>query len=51
MTDKFIYLAFSAKQNGQDVINIKKIFIWGQYIKPYAGGQVRGFIEKQHAFD
>jgi hypothetical protein len=51
MSNYNIYLTTSSYQGGQDYTIIKKIFVNGPYIKPFADGIVRGTLNNQFSMD
>jgi uncharacterized secreted protein with C-terminal beta-propeller domain len=51
MSNSNIYLTTTSYQNGQDYTVIKKIFVNGPYIKPFADGLVRGTVNNQFSLD
>jgi uncharacterized secreted protein with C-terminal beta-propeller domain len=51
MSNFNIYLTTSSYQNGLDYTIIKKIFVNGPFIKPFADGMVRGTLNNQFSMD
>lgn len=51
MSEQHIYLTHSVWENGQDYTKIHKIFVHGNYIKPFADGKVRGSVNNQFSLD
>lgn len=51
MSDRHIYLTNSVWENGKDYTSIRKIFVYGTYIRPCADGKVRGSVNNQFSLD
>lgn len=51
MSERNIYLTSSFFDNGLDYTNIRKIFVWGKRIVPFADGRIRGSVNNQFSLD
>lgn len=51
MSKKNIYLTTQSYENGEFYTYIRKIFVYGTYIKPFADGKVRGRVNNQFSLD
>lgn len=51
MSEQFIYLTTSSYENGQEYTKIRKIYVRGRYIRPFADGKVVGTIRNQFSLD
>ena len=51
MSERYIYLAINTTVNGVAHTQLRKIFVWGNYIIPFADGQVVGTIKNQFSLD
>ena len=47
MVGRYVYVSTNKIEGGQDVTRIHKIFIWGNYIRPFASAKIRGYINNQ----
>ena len=51
MSERYIYLTSYSYEYNQEYTKIRKIFVWGNYIKPFADGKVQGSINNQFSMD
>ena len=51
MSERYIYLAINTTVSGAAHTQLRKIFVWGNYIIPFADGLVVGTIKNQFSLD
>ena len=52
MSEQYIYLATNyTDEDGEISTKIRKIYVWGDYIQPFADGVVKGTVKDQFSLD
>jgi len=51
MSEQHIYLTTNSYENGQSYTKIRKIYVQGGYVRPFADGKVVGTVKNQFSLD
>jgi uncharacterized secreted protein with C-terminal beta-propeller domain len=52
MSEQYIYLATNyTDEDGEISTKVRKIYVWGDYIQPFADGVVKGTVNNQFSLD
>jgi uncharacterized secreted protein with C-terminal beta-propeller domain len=52
MTEQYVYLASNyTDTDGETNTKIRKVYVWGDYIQPFAEGTVKGTVKDQSSLD